>query len=233
MDWQDATVRALRERQEKLPPGWVMYIGVVGTDLLPDDFPADGPQEFDAVAVGPDGSGIVFEVIHQRALNSQVKVARIDRIRKLLHRFKGWDVEVIVLPPAPHLANAAEIKERLQAVSDLLESAESSGSQELLRAAFVLAFSVLEWTLARHLEGDSNLYRMGVRQMAEKMVSEGLISEGIYRDIRELQPIRNGIVHGLSVGAVVDGDTIRHVMQMTQAVNAEISQAQTSANGAE
>ncbi|MGI5529391.1 hypothetical protein ACQEVX_18945 [Streptomyces syringium] len=217
---------ALRERAERLPPGWKMYIGVVDGEHLPEGFASGAREEFDAVAVGPDG-GIIFEVVQQRAAGSQAKIARIERLRKRLHRLSGWDVEVIVLPQASRLAQGGEIENRLRAVSELVESGESSGDREFLRAAFVLAFSVLEWTLARHFQNAPEGRALSVRQMAEKMVSEGLLSEDIYREIRELQAVRSEIVHGLSVTAVIDGGTVRHIRQVTETVNAELSKVQT------
>lgn len=225
MAWQNATMSALRERAERLPPGWKMYIGVVDGEHLPEGFPSGAREEFDAVAVGPDG-GIIFEVVQQRADSSRAKIARIDSIRKRLHRLSGWDVEVIVLPQASRLAQGGDIESRLRAVSELVESGESSGDREFLRAAFVLAFSVLEWTMARHFEGATEGRPPSVRQMAEKMVSEGLLSEETYREIRELQAVRSEIVHGLSVTADIDGDTVRHIRQVAETVNAELSNLQ-------
>jgi uncharacterized protein YutE (UPF0331/DUF86 family) len=202
-----------------------MYIGVVGSEHLPGGFADDGREEFDAVAVGPDG-GIIFEVVQQRTASSRAKIAGIDRIRKRLHGFSGWDVEVIVLPQASRLAQGGEIEDRMRAVSELVDSGESSGNKEFLRAAFVLAFSVLEWTLARHFQGTPETRPLTVRQMAEKMVSEGLLSEEIYREIRELQAVRGQIVHGLSLTVEIDGDTVRRIKQVVEAVNAEISKVQ-------
>lgn len=225
MDWQDASVRALRERAEELPPGWVMYTNVTGGEHLPEGFSAGPREEFDAVAVGP-GGGIIFEVIHQRSANSRAKIAKIEQIRKRIRGFSGWDVEVIVVTHVSRLAQGGEIEERLHAVSDLVESGESTGNQEVLRAAFVLAFSVLEWTLARYLPEAPTSRAWSVRQVAEKMVSEGLLSEDAYREIRELQVIRSEIVHGLSVAETIDGDTVRHVKELAEAVNAELSKVQ-------
>ncbi|NEB15600.1 hypothetical protein [Streptomyces coelicoflavus] len=226
MAWQNAMMSALRERAERLPPGWKMYTGVVGGEHLPEGFASGIREEFDAVAVGPDG-GIIFEVVQQKSANSQAKIARIERIRKRLHRLSGWGVEVIVVPQASRLAQGGEIENRLQAVSELVESGESSGNREFLRAAFVLAFSVLEWTLARHFKDVPEGRPLNVRQMAEKMVSEGILSEDVYREIRELQAVRSEIVHGLSVTATIDGDTVRHIMQVAETVNAELSRVQT------
>jgi uncharacterized protein YutE (UPF0331/DUF86 family) len=198
-----------------------MYINVTGGEYLPEGFTENPREEFDAVAVGPDG-GIIFEVVQQRSANSQAKIAHIEGIRHRLRRFSGWDVEVIILPHAYRLAQEDEIDDRLRAISELVESGESTGNQEVLRAAFVLAFSVLEWTLARHFQGVPQSRTLSVRQMAEKMVSEGLLSEAVYREIRELQAIRGEIVHGLSVTVTIDGDTVHRIKEVVEVVNAEL-----------
>ncbi|MFD8071596.1 hypothetical protein ACFV3E_02905 [Streptomyces sp. NPDC059718] len=225
MDWQDATVRALRERAKKLPPDWAMYTNVTSGEHLPEGFIVNPGEEFDAIAVGPNG-GIIFEVVQQRSAGSQSKIAQIEQIRQRLHGFNGWDIEVLILPHMSRLAQGGEIEDRLQTVSELVESGESTGNQELLRAAFVLAFSVLEWTLARHFQDVPQSRPLGVRQMVEKMVSEGLLSEGAYREIRELQSVRAEIVHGLSVTETIDGDTVRHIGEVVERLNAELSQVQ-------
>ncbi|NUV60083.1 hypothetical protein [Streptomyces sp. CAI-85] len=226
MDWQDETMRALRERAESLPAGWVMYTNVVDAEHLPDGFARGEREEFDAVAVGP-GGGIVFEVLRQRSAASRVKIAHVESIRKRLNRFSGWDVEVIILPQSPRLAQGDEIDKRLQTVAELVTAGESTENQEVLRAAFVLAFSVLEWTMARYFEGGVERRPLSVSQMAEKMVSEGLLPGDLYRDIRELQAARSQIVHGLSVTAQIDGDAIRHVSEVAEVVNAELAKVQT------
>ncbi|MEV6755792.1 hypothetical protein [Streptomyces sp. NPDC051214] len=217
-------MNALRERAERLPPGWTMYTSASGEGLLPAGFAKRGIEEFDAIAVGP-GGGVIFEIVQQKSADSQMKIDRINSIRARLRGIEGWDVEVIVLAQPDILARKDEIDRRLRTVTDLAKFGESSGNQEVLRAAFVLAFSGLEWTLAQHFQGEENRRPQSVRQMAERLVSEGLLSEATYREIRELNRIRNEIVHGLSVAKQVDAATIHRIAELTEDVYEE------SANG--
>jgi hypothetical protein len=177
---------ALEKRADQLPDNWVMEIN-------PDPSTLPEPlrnREVDAVARGGDG-GIVFEVVAgRRALQQKTAAGILQRLRDTVASMPGWSFELIVLPESrPPLIDESEIDQRLHAASILSDRDPA--------AAFLVAFSVLEWALAKLVDRFGAGYEANAQRLASLLVQLGVVGEADMLRIRSFQSMRNSVAHAL------------------------------------
>ncbi|MFJ6085395.1 hypothetical protein ACIQI8_28770 [Streptomyces sp. NPDC092369] len=170
----------------------------------------------DAAAIGPDG-GVIFEVLFKRDAASREKAAALAGFQKKLVEYANWDLQVILLPaPRARLVDSENNHRILEAARVLAEQADASGSEEIAKGAYTLAFSALEWALANWAKKVDIDYRPNASQLGASLVSEGLITEERYEEIRQLQDIRNSIVHARSLSVPITGASVVKVVNIAE-----------------
>ncbi len=200
MDWPKAVKMALDRRAESLPEGWTMHTRPEGN--LPQELAG---MQFDAVATGPNGEGIAFEILFRGSPASRSKASQLRTLRNRVETVPGWKLEVIYYSTSPEeLAPRREVNERLESAKTLLENATRE-DQPVLQAAFMLGFATLEWEIAQWSKKEDLPYAPNARQMAEALVSEGLLPEETFRRIRDFQRVRNSVAHSFSLAPLTPG----------------------------
>lgn len=219
MDWPKALKKALDDRAKSLPDGWTMHINPV--DHLPQEFSSANFQA-DAVATGPEG-GIAFELLFRGLPASQQKISQLADMRRRLESVPGWSLEVIYYSaPEEDLAPYDEVEEKLRSAERIINEF-SPEDAPLLQAAFILAFSALEWKIAYWSKRQDLQYTPNARRMAEVLVSEGLIPEEVYSEIRNFQGIRNAIAHSLAHRTPVTSEIVRELLTLVNGLDDEIA----------
>ena len=187
------------------------FIQHPSASALPDFLRQTRP---DAIAIGPD-QNIVIEVKSSRRLRDQGRLAHMAR---LLQDQKDWRFKIFyaddlssaddVLP----VPDKGAIEKEIAEVRNLLRN----GS---IRAAFVLAWALLEAVARRLGHGTAQNVPKEANSVVELLGREGLLSSEETRRLWSLMEVRNAIVHG-DLNRKVETEDVEAIAKISEALNA-------------
>lgn len=144
----------------------------------------------DAIAF-KNGQNIAIEIKAQRHSDS---TPSLQSIRRLLETHPGWQLDIVFMasdPLAPtgiRAPSPQEIRQRLLQVRSLAEAGH-------LSPALIMAWSLLEATLnAIYPDTAGRPHRPAT--VLERLAMDGYITPELQRQLRDLIPLRNRLVHG-------------------------------------
>ncbi|WTA53118.1 hypothetical protein OIP63_20730 [Kitasatospora purpeofusca] len=183
-------------------------------------------MEVDAVAVAPEGGGIVFEIVTRGLPGaSKHKLQAIENLRREVQKSSGWDLEVIVLSDPGVEVNPSDIEKRLESAIQMAQSGADSNNEYFVSSGFMLAFSALELTLAKWCQDLKIKYSPNASAMATLLVSEGHLSDITYHEIRKAQGVRNNLAHGREAPSAVALDSVVNLEALVRRVSGELQSA--------
>ncbi|MEU1546816.1 hypothetical protein [Nocardia sp. NPDC005745] len=189
MDVEARTQSAVEERVRDLPGEWTVLMNP-DQSRVPEPL---RPTRLDAIAVSAEGRGVVFEVVvAAKAGISSRRMAEIDRLRSAVGSIPGWEFDLIVLRPE----RGAPADE--QFMRDALESAHEIAERAPV-AAYLSAYSVLEWKLSVWVRRLKLNYAPNVQHLVSELITTGHLDDDIYPAVRRFQQLRNALAHGMRV----------------------------------
>lgn len=169
----------------------------------------------DAIAVGR-GQNIVIEVKSSRRLRDQGRLAQMARLLQDRHdwQFKIFYADDLsstddVLP----VPGKAAIEKEIAEVRTLLRG-------DSVRAAFVLAWALLEAAARRLGRGTAQQTPKMPSSIAELLGREGLISTEESRRLWQLAAVRNAVVHG-DLSREVHREDVELLARIIESLSAE------------
>jgi REase_AHJR-like len=155
---------------------------------LPDFLKAFAP---DAIATGPD-QNIVIEVKSSRRLRDQ---GRLAQMAHLLEKRGGWHFKIFYADDLSAADDTVPVAEKA-AIEQEIAEVRSLLRGNSVRAAFVLAWALLEAAARNSGLGTAQQAPRTATSIAELLGREGVISADETPKLWELASTRNAIVHG-------------------------------------
>jgi REase_AHJR-like len=185
--WEMGVLRDLRETYEGR--GMHFYINPP-PDVVPRFL---GGYRPDAIAIGSDGQGVVFEVKSYRTPTTQ---GQMDELKRRVSTQDGWQLEVIYTNPPTDETNIA--KPTAEQIESRLEEVEKLEQAGYHAPAFLTGWAVLE-SLARLATppgSSAQAISLGAIQVVQKLAELGYLENEEASGLRALAKIRNAVVHG-------------------------------------
>jgi len=185
-------------------------------DLIPGFLGGFRP---DAIAISPDGTGVVLEVKSYRTPTTQ---RQMDELKRRVSSEDGWQLEVIYTNPATDETNviAKPTADQIESRLDEVERLEQAGYHG---PAFLTAWAVLE-SLARLATppgSTAQTISLGAIQVVQKLAELGYLENEEASGLRALAKVRNAVVHGdLSVN--VSAAQVKPFLEQLKALRSEI-----------
>jgi uncharacterized coiled-coil protein SlyX len=182
----------------------------------------------DAIAIGPDGQGVVVEIKSYRTRTTQ---SQFDELKKRVSSEDGWRLEVIYTNPEADETDvvakptAEQIESRLNEVVKL----EQAGYHE---PAFLLAWAVLE-SLARLATppgSTAQVISLGAVQVVQKLAELGYLENEVASELRALAKVRNAVVHG-DFSVNVSAAQVKTFLERLKALRSEIAHSTSTQAG--
>lgn len=197
----------------------------------PEDLP-DFAKGFRVDAVARRASGSVLAAVKKtpKELEADPDVVRYVEITE---KQPGWRFDVILLSPT----DSARFLSQRQAKEPTQEElrAHVEAVRRLLDAnyhpqAMVAAWSYLEAIMRRRLraEGEEAGWGTPPRTLLNRLLSSGLITTGVFRDLEELYQARNLIVHGFATPAI-GPDATQFLLDTAEQLREEVAPARQPA----
>lgn len=168
----------------------------------------------DAIAISPKES-IVIEVKARREASNE---PRLSKIARLIEKQPGWKLKIYyraaTIPRLYDVPTKNSVKEQLTEAEKLFASGHA-------RAAFIIAWAALEAAARAANPSDERGRVMMPRELVEWLAYEGHIDPSASRQLRDLIPLRNAIVHGASEVALKHED-FRFLQTVLQSLINEI-----------
>jgi uncharacterized protein YutE (UPF0331/DUF86 family) len=175
-----------------------------GPDALPS-FAKDFNVE--VLATRPDGNVLASAKGSQTDMEAD---PNLSKYAEVIEKHPGWRYDVFVLgpdsPATPEMRNLTEQSE--EEIRTSLADAE-----RMLQAGFVAQSVIAAWaaleSAMRHKLGDQGGEvgsEASTRTMLNELVSSGVVSRSVFRDLEGLFQLRNIIAHGFSSPAVQPTD---------------------------
>ncbi|MEU5759849.1 hypothetical protein ACFZC5_10345 [Nocardia gamkensis] len=215
MDIDSAVQSAVLNHFNRLPDSgaWRVY--------FPPDVPALpgelSKMRFDAIAVDEFGQGgIVFKVVQRKGAGiSEDEKALIAEMRSAVHGLPGWDFEIIFLrPDLQALDDESEMAKRLAEAKIILDKAPTS--------AFVSAYVVLEWKLARLVKQLGLKYSPNAISLVSELISAGYLDDDHLGSVRAFQRLRNALVHGHKADRPITGDLVNGLIRLIEQIDSRV-----------
>lgn len=149
-----------------------------------------GSYRPDAIAKKP-GLSVAIEVKQQSAYGEQ---ASLQQIRKIFEGHPDWRFDVVFMGArqtqrmAIPLASPARLRARIDEVRKMLSQGQN-------RAAFVMAWSLLEAALQSRTPASSGIAR-APGTVLQTLAMNGYIDRQLEHQMRSLIDLRNRIIHG-------------------------------------
>jgi REase_AHJR-like protein/ribonuclease HepT-like protein len=145
----------------------------------------------DAIAVSPDGGGIIIEVTHHR---TQATNRQLAELAKKVADQKGWQFQAIYVNPSTetpdNIANPTpeQIDANLQEMQVLADTGHYA-------PALIFGWAILE-SLARLAGTPRNTRGYSPIQAVQALAEEGYIENEEAQSLREMARLRSAVVHG-------------------------------------
>ncbi|MFQ6226649.1 hypothetical protein [Nocardia sp. NPDC002869] len=188
---------------------------------FPPDIPSL-PEElsgshFDAVAIDEFGrGGVVYKVVQRKGSGiSEDEMSLIAEMRSVVRGLSGWDFEIIFLrPDRAVLDDESEMLKRLAEAKTIMEIAPSS--------AFVSAYAVLEWKLARLVKNLGLKYSPNTVGLVSELISAGYLDDEYLASVRAFQRLRNALVHAHKVDQSITAELVNELIQLIEQIDAGV-----------
>ncbi|MGA3004347.1 MAG: hypothetical protein ABSE20_21755 [Acetobacteraceae bacterium] len=183
----------------------------------------------DAIAIGPDGKGIVFEVKSYRTPTTQ---GQMDELKRRVSSQDGWQLEIIYTNPATDETNVITkpTAEQIESRLDEVEKLEQAGYHE---PAFLIAWTVLESLarLAMPPGSTAQVISLGAIQVVQRLAELGYLENEEASGLRALARVRNAVVHG-DFSVRVSASQVKTFLERLKALRSEIAHStSTQASG--
>lgn len=163
------------------------FVAHPATRDLPPFFGAYQP---DAIATKA-GQAIAIEI---KSRKSSATDLSLQRIRRLFEGQKDWAFAVAYL--GSDAASSIQIPiARTATIHDQVKEIEALASDGHLRAAFVMAWSLLEAAM-RRFDSEGNAKPVGPGTVVQTLAMQGLITPDMEQALRPMVVLRNRVVHG-------------------------------------
>jgi uncharacterized protein YutE (UPF0331/DUF86 family) len=169
----------------------------------------------DAIAIGPTRK-IVIEVKASRNLRDQGKLAQMA---KLLEGQENWSFQIVYADDLSSsegdlpAADKSAIEREVSVVKELIQNNNA-------RAAFVLAWALLEAIVRRRVNGRMQ-HPKSANSIAELLEREGLVSIPDARKLWQMAALRNAVVHG-DLDRSVRNDDAEFLIRTVETLNSSI-----------
>ncbi|HUY92807.1 MAG TPA: hypothetical protein VMV10_28965 [Pirellulales bacterium] len=184
----------------------------------PKDLP-DFAKTFkvEIVARRADGSALVSAKKTPKELEADPDVTRYAETTE---KQSGWRFDVIVLGPndeaePPEKRDAKEPSE--EDFRHQFDTVQRLLAANVNQQALVLAWSVLEAAMRRRLqaEGEEAGWGSSPRTMMNELLSAGLLSNSVFRDLEGLFQARSAIVHGFTT-PIIDAKAVNFILDVAR-----------------
>ena len=206
-------LRTLRLSSEKR--GFKFYINP-SRELVPAFLAGYKP---DAIAIGPDGGGIIIAVKRHR---NQATDGRLADLAKTVASQKGWEFRAIYTNPATeapaYIAKPVpeQIDTRLNEIQALVEKGHYA-------PALITGWAALE-SLAR-LASNDTAGRPSVGsstiQAIQTLAEEGYLENEAAQTLREMAKLRNAVIHG-DLSVTVPAEQVELLLGHLRAIASDI-----------
>jgi len=178
------------------------FVDQPGPEALPEFL---GQYRPDAIA-RKDGENVIIAIKrHQRSFLEQP----FAELRRRIEGHKGWKLNVVYAVERPEDSIVIPVA-RLDTLKQQTAEVEGLQARGHRRAAFMLAWSILEAVLNRLDEGGSHHIRTA-GQVVHTLALGGHLSNEVERSLRRLSELRNRIVHG-DLDAEASGEDVEQVL---------------------
>jgi hypothetical protein len=183
-------------------------------ELIPSFLAGHRP---DAIAVSPDGGGIIIEVKRHRAEASNRQLA--DLAKKVAGQ-KRWEFQVIYTNPTTEesddiaKATVKQINAGLQEIQLLADSGHYA-------PALIFGWAVLE-SLARFARGLGSSRGHSPVQVVQALAEEGYLANDDAQRLREMARVRSSLVHG-DLSVTVSAEQVGFLLGQLRALKSEIT----------
>jgi uncharacterized protein YutE (UPF0331/DUF86 family) len=222
-DTQPWELSALRGLQSSYEARGLRFVIDPPRELLPGFLAGHTP---DAIAVGPDGGGVVLEILRpsSRAGGRQ----DILDIAKKVAEQKGWEFRAVYASPASELPDTIaqptpeQIDARLGEVRVLADAGHYA-------PALVAGWAVLE-ALARLARGPGSSKAFSPLQAVQALAEEGYLESEDARRLREMARLRSAVVHG-DFAVDVSAEQVEFLLDQLTALKLGIAEVAAEAAG--
>ncbi|MSP01336.1 MAG: hypothetical protein EXR07_09865 [Acetobacteraceae bacterium] len=193
-------------------------------DLIPSFLAGYRP---DAIAIGPDGRGIVIEVKRHRNRETDRNLAALA---KRVATQKGWEFRAIYTNPATE-APAYIAKPTSEQVDATLKEIEALVEAAHYAPALIAGWAVLE-SLARLASADHESGHSGSFspvQAIQTLAGEGYLENEAAQALREMAKLRNAVVHG-DLSVQVSAEQVTILLKQLRALASDINSVMSEQN---
>ncbi len=172
----------------------------------------------DALAIR-DRENVLIEVKLRQNTSSEPMFADI---RRKIADHKDWKLDVVYA--AERRDDSISIDPpRLDILHQQINEVRELDRTNHRRAAFVLAWSLLEATL-NHVRSETRVDQLrSPGQVIQSLATEGYVSRDVEKKLRELSVLRNRIIHG-DIGVSVTSNDVEYVLAAIRETLAEGAQ---------
>ena len=180
----------------------------------------------DAIAVDPDGGGIIIEVKRHRSGAADRQLAELA---KQVAKQKGWEFRAIYTNPATERLDTiaeptlGQLDAKLQEIRVLAEAGHYD-------PALISGWAVLE-ALARLAGGSGISTAYSPIQAVQALAEEGYIENEEAQRLREMSRLRSSVVHG-DFSVNVSAEQVAFLLEQLEALKSSIMKVVAEQEGA-
>jgi hypothetical protein len=210
-------LNVLRNLQASLEERGLKFHIHPSRDVLPEFL---GSYQPDAIAVDPQGGGIVIEIKRNRNKSTDNQLAQLS---KRVTSHKGWEFRVFYMNPSTEqqaniaTATPEQIDAKLQEIRSLKEGGYYG-------PALIYGWSVLE-SLARLAGGPERSRELSPIQAVQELATEGYIENEEAQRLRDMARLRSAVVHG-DFSVNVTADQIEFLVKQLETLRLYISKVE-------
>jgi len=172
----------------------------------------------DAIAVGPDGGGIIIEVTRNRTQASNRQLA--DLARKVADQ-KGWEFQAIYTNPTTERLDNIP-KPTQEQVDAKLREIQVLADTGHYAPALIFGWAALE-SLARLASGSGRSGGYSPIQAVQALAEEGYIENEEAQRLRDMARLRSAVAHG-DFSVDVSADQVAFLLEQLKALNSSIAE---------
>jgi uncharacterized protein YutE (UPF0331/DUF86 family) len=222
-DSQPGGLSALRRLQPSYEARGLRFVINPSADLVPPFLAGYTP---DAIAIGPDGGGIIIELM--RPGNQAAGRLQLIELSKTVADHKGWEFQALYVGPASEMPDdiaqptPEQIDARLGEVRVLADAGHYA-------PALVAGWAVLE-ALARLARGLGSSKAYSPLQAVQALAEEGYLESEDARPLREMARVRSSVVHG-DFAVDVSAEQVEYLLDQLKALKLGIAEVAAEAAG--
>ena len=214
---------ALRGLQSSYEARGLRFVIDPPQDLVPGFLAGHTP---DAVAVDPDGGGVVLEILRPRSRAGGRQ--DILEIAKKVAEQKGWEFRAVYASPASEMPGniAQPTPEQIDARLGEVRVLAGGGH---FAPALVAGWAVLE-ALARLARCPGSSKALSPLQAVQALAEEGYLDSEDARRLREMARLQAAVVHG-DFAVDVSGEQVEFLVDQLSALKLGIAEVAAQAAG--